>query len=98
MSDTDSALEKRIYDIIAVATESIDTVMIAVEDGVAYVEGAVPTEEERNKIINSTRQLEGLDRLITCLAVEHVLPRQSSRRPLPALDSTPVYMHYYSLS
>lgn len=97
MDDVDRELARRILDIIAVASEDIDAITVAVEDRIAYIEGAVPTEGQRRAIVGAAHNLKGLRQVVTCLATEHVLPRQqpsSKDLPLP----TPVLMHYYSLS
>src|SRR5437016_3596457 len=41
MQETDRELAKRVCDVVAVATDDIDTITVAVEDGVAYIEGVV---------------------------------------------------------
>jgi hypothetical protein len=82
---------------VAVATEDIDAVTVAVEDRVAYIEGVVPTEGQRRAIVQAVQKIRGLKRVVACLAAERILPRQSADKkdlPLPA----PVLMHYYSLS
>jgi hypothetical protein len=97
MLNQDQVLERRVRDIVAVAVPDIDAVLVEVEDGVAYVEGVVPSEHHRHLILSAVEQVKGLRRLITCLVTEHVVS------PVPAsnaitLCSAPVLMHYYSLS
>lgn len=97
MDDRDKTLEQRIRDIIAVATSDIDAVLVEVEDGVAYVEGVVSGERERNAIMTNLRRVPGICGLVTCLSVEHVRPSPgevTDTRSAPA----PLLMHYYSLS
>lgn len=96
MRDSDKALTERVRDIIAVVTEDIDAVMYEVEDGVAYIEGVVPTDTERKAISSAVRQLDGLTHVITCLATEHVMPPPEKNSP--SLYPPPVLMHYHSLS
>ena len=97
----DSALEQRIRDIIAVVAEDIDAITVEVEDGVAYIEGVVPSQEHRQAIAGAARRLKGLRGVITCLAVERVLPSRIGYTQARAYGMhlpTPVLMHYYSLS
>lgn len=98
MDNTDSQLAKRIRDIIAVATDDLDSVSFSVEDGVAYIEGVVPDEQQRRAIVRAVRNLKGLARVIVCLATEHVLPpqRRSTARLVPVPAN--VLMHYHSQS
>jgi len=99
MEEHDRLATKRICDIVAVAVDDIDSVTVAVEDGIAYLEGGVPTEEQRQTIIRAVRRVEGLRRVISCLAAEHAMPRP--RAALTAAGvAPPVLMHYnyYSLS
>jgi hypothetical protein len=94
-------LERRVWDIIAVTIEDIDAVMFDIEDGVVYIEGAVPTHEQRQLITKGVGQLAGVKGVVTCLATEHVLPPVStSTRQVDnnLLYPAPVAMHYYSLS
>ena len=97
MEDTGTLVEQSIRDIIAVAADDLDAITFTVEDGVAYLEGVVPDEQKREVILKAVNRLPGVDRVIPCLATEHVLPRpieESKLSPLP----TPVLMHFYSLS
>ena len=96
MDDSNKELAQRVRDIIAVVTDDIDGVMFEVEDGVAYIEGVVPSDQERKAISSAVRQLDGLTHVITCLATEKVIPppENSSVAPYP----TPVLMHHHSLS
>jgi len=95
MDNQDRVLEQRIRDIVAVATPDIDAIMVEVEDGVAYVEGVVPTAGQRKVLLNTIRRLPGLDRLISCVAAEHVFTGTSTE----GVDTPcPLVMHYYSLS
>jgi hypothetical protein len=97
MEDRDRELARRVRDVIAVVADDIDSVVCEVEDGVAYVEGVVPSEEERRAISRALRQVDGLDRVITCLATEKVL-ETSQLHDMNALYSAPVMMHYHSSS
>ena len=97
MEEANRIATKRICDIIAVVTEDIDAVTVAVDDGVAYIGGVVPTAAERDAIISAVRQIGSLNRVVTSLATEHILPR-SSRYSGQANVPSPVLMHYYSLS
>ena len=98
MDIADIELAKRIRDVIAVTTDDLDSVSFAVEDGVAYIEGVVPNEEQRRAVVRAVRNVKGLARVIVCLATEHVLPQQHRHAarlvPVPAS----VLMHYHSLS
>jgi hypothetical protein len=99
MNDADRALASRIRDIVAVVTDDVDAVAVAVEDGVAYIEGVVPTERQRRVIVRSVRGLDGLKRVVTCLATERVRPAAGQTRRAASLRSvvpTPVMMHYLS--
>src|SRR5437879_2138963 len=66
MEQQDREVARRIRDIIAVASDDIDAISVAVEDGVAYIEGVVSGESERRAILSAVRNVEGLDRVITC--------------------------------
>ena len=93
----DVELARRVRDILAVATDDIDSVTSEVEDGIVYIEGVVPNEQQRRAISSAVRELDGVSQVITCLATEHVMQHVSEKEspiPYPA----PVYMHYYSLS
>lgn len=97
MKDHDRFLEQRIRDIVAVATDDIDSILVEVEDGVAYIEGIVSSDEERRKILSAVRQSKALRRVITCLVTEHVARQPAGT--VPGADCpAPVLMHYYSLS
>jgi hypothetical protein len=97
MNDIDEELTRRVASVIAVVVDDFDAVSVEVEDGVVYLEGVVPEEELRRSIAGAVRGIDGVDHLISCLAVEHVLPR---RQPLQSqLDiPAPVQMHYHSMS
>lgn len=97
MEDTDRDLAKRIQDIIAVVAEDIDTITVSVEDRVAYIEGVVESEQQREVIAAAVRNIAGLRRVITCLATEHVLPTRSKERRSPNLQPTTL-LRYHSLS
>jgi hypothetical protein len=96
LDNQDEALERRIRGIVAVVAGDIDAIAVTVEDQIAYIEGVVPTEHERQAILSAVRQVKGLARVIACLAVEHAMPRINNKtsRLLPA----PVLMHYHRLS
>jgi osmotically-inducible protein OsmY len=93
---TDLELARRVRDILAVATDDLDAVTSDVEDGIVYIEGVVPTDDQRRAISSAVRQLEGVNSVITCLATEHVLPSSSNDQEGNLLYPAPVYMHYYS--
>jgi osmotically-inducible protein OsmY len=97
MSNRDQDLVRRVRDIVAVVADDIDAVSYDVEDGVVYIEGVVPTDEQRRAISVAVTHLDGVEQLVTCLATEHVLPAPAeSERDVLVPPS--VYMHYYSLS
>lgn len=95
MIDHDAELARRVRDIVAVVAADIDDVSFDVEDGVVYIEGVVSSDEQRRAITSAVSHLEGLDRVVTCLATEHVLP-VSVDSGASTLYPAPVYMHYYS--
>ena len=97
MEVRDQELQRRVRDIIAVVSEDIDAVTCEVEQGVAYIEGVVPSDEERRMISQAVRQVDGLTHVITCLATERVIA-MSNEAPETVLYPTPVMMHYHSLS
>ncbi len=97
MEETDRRLAQRIRDVIAVATDDIDAIAVAVEDGVAYIEGVVASEQERRAIASAVRRIDGLNRVITCLSTEHILPRSSTESRQQRIPP-PVMTHSYSLS
>lgn len=97
MSDNDMELARRVRDIVAVMSDDLDAVSYDVEDGVVYIEGVVPTEEQRDNIAHAVSRVEGVEQLVTCLSTEHVLPTRPAPQP-DTLVPPPVYMHYYSLS
>jgi hypothetical protein len=97
MEELDRKLENRVRDIVAVASDDIDAITVAVEDRVAYIEGVVENERKRRVIASAAGRVKGLRRVITCLATERVLPLGvSSRKRLDV--APPVLMHFYSLS
>lgn len=97
MEESDREIEKRVSDIIAVAVGDLDAITVAVEDGVAYIEGVVESEQKRRAITSTVHKIAGLKRVITCLATEHVLSfRNAGRKQL--YISPPVLMHYHRLS
>jgi osmotically-inducible protein OsmY len=97
MKNNDAKLARQVAAVVAVVVEDLDAVSVEVEDGVVYIEGVVPEEEQRRSISGAVRGIEGVDQLISCLAVEHVLPRRPSG--LSPFDvPAPVQMHYRSLS
>ncbi len=98
MEERDVELERRVRDIIAVVLEDIDSVTCEVEDGVAYIEGVVPSDERRRTISKIVGHLDGLASVVTCLATERVLPSADREHAADLLFSPPVLMHYYSLS
>src|SRR5437868_14511703 len=97
MEELDLKLESRVRDIVAVATDDIDAITVAVEDRVAYIEGVVEDERQRRAIASTARNIKGLRRVITCLATERILPMSAAyRRRLNV--PTPVLMHFHSMS
>jgi osmotically-inducible protein OsmY len=97
VESNDKELARRVRDIVAVAVEDIDSVSCEVEDGVAYIEGVVPTEQHRRAISDAVRKLDGLSHVITCLAAEHVMPAPTDYN-LSAQYPAPVVMHYHNQS
>src|SRR3954447_14218770 len=95
MEEQDRLATKRICDIVAVAVDDIDSVTVAVEDGIAYLEGVVPSEEQREAIVHAVRQIDGLRRVISCLAAEHAMPRPHAAVHAAGV-APPVLMHYYN--
>lgn len=95
MAEHDVELARRVRDIVAVVADDIDNVTCEVEDGVAYIEGVVSTDGERRAISHAVAELDGLDRVVTCLATEHVMTAASDARG-GALYPAQVYMHYYA--
>ncbi|MDQ6694285.1 MAG: BON domain-containing protein [Chloroflexota bacterium] len=98
MGDRDVELERRVRGIIAVVLEDIDAVICEVEDGVAYIEGVVPSEDSRRTINKIVGGLDGLTHVVTCLTTETVIPSLTKEREGDTLLSAPVLMHYHSLS
>ena len=97
MKNNDAKLARQVANVVAVVVEDLDAVSVEVEDGVVYIEGVVPEEEQRRSISGAVRGIQGVDQLISCLAVEHILPRRPAG--LSPLDvPAPVQMHYRSLS
>lgn len=97
MEGLDRELERRVRDVVAVVTEDIDAVTCEVEDGVAYIEGVVPSERERRLISRAVSRIEGLTQVITCLSTERVMPspcQQATTRFLPRT----IFMQNPSLS
>ncbi|MDQ3929729.1 MAG: BON domain-containing protein [Chloroflexota bacterium] len=97
MEGRDRELERRVRDVVAVVTDDIDAVTCEVEDGVAYIEGVVPSERERRQISRAASRIDGLRQVITCLSTERILrspDRHVTADPLPP----PALMHYHSLS
>ncbi len=97
MEETDRRLAQRIRDVIAVATDDIDAIAVAVEDRVAYIEGVVESEQERRAIASAVRRIAGLNRVITCLSIEHILPRSYTNYKQQRIPP-PVLRHSYRLS
>lgn len=97
MEERDQQLKRRIRDIIAVVTPDIDAVMFDVEDGIAYIEGVVSTQEQRTQISNALRQLDGLTHAVICLSTEHIM-RVCTARQNRELNATPALVRYHSLS
>ena len=97
MKNNDAKLARQVANVVAVVVEDLDAVSVEVEDGVVYIEGVVPEEEQRRSISGAVRGIQGVDQLISCLAVEHVLPRRQATQS--SLDvPAPVQMHYRSMS
>ena len=97
MNEHDSRLAQRVRDVIVVATEDIDAMRVTVEDSIAYIEGTVESGEQRRTIEGTVLQIDGIDRVITCLSEEHVIPSAHSLDP-QWIVPPPIAMHYYSLS
>ncbi len=98
MKERDAELERRVRGVLAVVLEDIDSVTCEVEDGVAYIEGVVPSDDRRRTISNAVGHLDGLARVVTCLATERVLPSTVRERDSDLHFSPPILMHYHSLS
>jgi osmotically-inducible protein OsmY len=97
MKTSDVLMTKRLRDILAVSVEDLDAVSATVEDGVAYLEGVVPSDEQRKSILRLAKRTTGTVRVIACLSTEKVRPRGARRSEALAVPP-PVLMHYYSLS
>jgi osmotically-inducible protein OsmY len=97
MSDKDEVLARRVRDIVAVVADDIDAVNYDVEDGIVYIEGVVPSEEQRRAIATAVTNLEGVDHLVTCLSTEHIFAPVVEEEDV-VLVPPQVYMHYHSLS
>lgn len=95
MEERDHDLKQKVRGIIAVVTPDIDAVMCDVEDGIAYIEGVVPTDLQRKQISAAVCRLQGLTHVIICLSTERIIKSTGEHsRPLAA---APV-MRYHSLS
>ncbi len=97
MEERDQELKRKVRDIIAVVIPDIDAVMCDVENGVAYIEGVVPTERERRQISMAVRRIDGLAHVVTCLSTERIM-KPATEHENCELYATPVIMHYHSLS
>ncbi len=95
MEGRDHQLERRVRDVVAVVTADIDAVTCEVEDGVAYIEGVVPSERERQQIRKAVSQIEGLNQVFTCLSTERIIQSPSQRAATITLPA-PVYFHSLS--
>lgn len=93
----DDALERRVRDIVAVATKDLDTVRVEVEDGVAYVEGVVGSQEEADAILRVIERLDGLKRVVTWLSIETVVSVRADKY-FEEVFPPPAFTHYYSQS
>jgi hypothetical protein len=96
MNGTDGLLQRKILGIIAVAASDLDAVTVDVEAGIAYIEGVVASSAERAVIIDTAAKLEGIEKVVDCLACERVL--EQSAASAAANIAMPVLMHYHSLS
>ncbi|MEA2574091.1 MAG: hypothetical protein QOH93_1389 [Chloroflexia bacterium] len=97
MEQGDQELQRRVRDVIAVVTEDLDAVRFEVEDGIAYIEGVVPSEREQLQISRALSRIEGLSQVFTCLSTERIMQAPASHTTVEVLP-TPVLMHYHSLS
>jgi osmotically-inducible protein OsmY len=97
MEGRDHELERRVRDVLAVVTSDIDAVKCEVEDGVAYIEGVVPSERERRQISRAVNRIDGLRQVITCLSTERIMPFTGLHANAD-FSPRPVLMHYHSLS
>ncbi len=95
MEGRDHQLERRVRDVVAVVTADIDAVTCEVEDGVAYIEGVVPSERERQQISRAVSQIEGLSQVFTCLSTERIIQSPSHQA---ATITLPVPVYFHSLS
>lgn len=96
MERLDRELERKVRDVIAVVTDDIDAVTCEVEDGIAYIEGVVPSERERRLISKTVSRLNGVTQVFTCLSTERIMQSPSQYAQADLLQ--PVLMHYHSLS
>lgn len=93
----DRVLEQRIRDIVAVVTPDIDAVLVEVEDGVAYVEGVMPSEGKRRAMLNTIGRITGLRKLVSCVVTEHIFTGMR-HGDVREQSPPPLVLHLYSLS
>ncbi len=100
MEGQDIELARRVRDVIAVVVEDIDAVVYDVEDGIAYIEGVVPSEVERNRIRRTVERLDGVRRVITCLSTERIFHGAVASEQVPAASRPvqPPTFAFHSLS
>jgi len=89
-------MTKRLRDIVAVTVDDLDAVSASVEDGVAYLEGVVPYEEQRRSLVRLAERTDGISTVIACLSTERV-PTHATRFSNPPEVPAAVLMHYHSL-
>jgi hypothetical protein len=93
---SDFSMTKRLLDILAVSVDDLDAVSVRVVGGVAYIEGLVSSDQQRQLISRLAERTPGIRKVVTRLATENV--RVSPARLWNALAvPPPVLMHYYTL-
>lgn len=100
MQGQDIELARRVRDVIAVVVEDIDAVVYDVEDGIAYIEGVVPSEAERTRIRRAVQRLGGVRRVITCLSTERIFKHAVAAEQVPDASrrAQPPMFAFHSLS
>lgn len=96
MRTSDFSMTKRLLDILAVSVDDLDAVSVRVVSGVAYIEGLVSSDQQRQLILRLAERTPGIRKVVTRLATEN--GRVSPARLWTALAvPPPVLMHYYTL-
>jgi hypothetical protein len=81
---------------LGVSVDDLDAVSIKVEDGVAYIEGAVSFDQQRRLISRPAHGPTGVRNVMGRIKTENGPPGQA-RDCKPLAVAPPVLMHYYSL-